>query len=279
VSDTNRLPSNDMLERTGLWRIANHLSSDPWRNQPTSLTLTCCVMSATSEEYACRDVRRYMWWQSRRLVSMSKSMFPILINDEGNRHSLQALFLTCISNSLLRFKYDYPVWVRPLVGPSLSTTTCRPYSVSDALTNQFYPERTSWSPGFITPEIKVKLWQKNRLMRAGRVKEASHNMKRPTSARLVGNWCQRRGQQCSNWLFVKIQYCLLIQATNSLSLSVMCLDPLPAWFLQLVAIVLFQPITILFKLSLNTSSMEANKHPTKNSVPKFHANLRLIFIN
>jgi len=51
------------------------------------------------------------------------------------------------------------------------------YNTAFQLLNQFYPERTitvtSRDPGYITPAIKASLRRKNRLMRAGRVEEAS----------------------------------------------------------------------------------------------------------
>jgi len=51
------------------------------------------------------------------------------------------------------------------------------YSVTLSILNQFYPEKTitvsSRDPNYITPVIKAKLRRKNKLMRAGRVEEAS----------------------------------------------------------------------------------------------------------
>jgi len=51
------------------------------------------------------------------------------------------------------------------------------YATALDLLNNFYPERTitlsSCDPSYMTPEIKAKLRRKNRLMRAGRVEEAS----------------------------------------------------------------------------------------------------------
>jgi len=50
------------------------------------------------------------------------------------------------------------------------------YAMALKLLNSFYPEHTitvsSCDPSFMTPEIKAKLQRKNRLMCAGRVKEA-----------------------------------------------------------------------------------------------------------
>jgi len=51
------------------------------------------------------------------------------------------------------------------------------YSVTVSLLNHFYPEKTimlsSRDPDYITPAIKAKLRRKHKLMRAGRVEEAS----------------------------------------------------------------------------------------------------------
>jgi len=51
------------------------------------------------------------------------------------------------------------------------------YSITNALLNQFYPERTtsmtSGDPDFITHNIKIKLRRKNKLLRAGRVEKAA----------------------------------------------------------------------------------------------------------
>jgi len=50
------------------------------------------------------------------------------------------------------------------------------YAFATGLLDAFYPEHTvtvtSRDPSYVTPEIKVKLRRKNRLMRAGRVEEA-----------------------------------------------------------------------------------------------------------
>ncbi len=74
------------------------------------------------------------------------------------------------------------------------------YAEACQLLNDFYPERTititSRDPEYITPNLKAKLRRKNRLMRAGRVEEASSlslssNSERNCSKRkdaLVQNW-------------------------------------------------------------------------------------------
>ena len=50
------------------------------------------------------------------------------------------------------------------------------YRTSRRLLEQFYPERrvkvTSRDPNFMTPEIKIKLRRKNKLMRTGRLEQA-----------------------------------------------------------------------------------------------------------
>ena len=75
---------------------------------------------------------------------------------------------------------------KPTDSQDLSTNTQAEfdhfYSVALGLLNQFYPERistmTTRDPDYITPEIKVHLRRKNRLMRAGRVEEAGALAKR-----------------------------------------------------------------------------------------------------
>ena len=66
------------------------------------------------------------------------------------------------------------------------------YAMAPDLLNSFYPERTitvsSRDPTYMTPEIKAKLWRKNRLMRAGRVEEAS------PLARRIGRDIDRRSK-------------------------------------------------------------------------------------
>jgi len=56
------------------------------------------------------------------------------------------------------------------------------YCTSRWLLEQFYPERrdkiTSRNPPFMTPEIKIKLRSKNKLMHKGRLKKASALAKR-----------------------------------------------------------------------------------------------------
>jgi hypothetical protein len=50
------------------------------------------------------------------------------------------------------------------------------YSKAMSILNRFYPERTvtitTRDPEYVTPDIKLKLRRKNRLMRAGRTDEA-----------------------------------------------------------------------------------------------------------
>jgi hypothetical protein len=55
------------------------------------------------------------------------------------------------------------------------------YSKAMSILNRFYPERavtiTTCDPEYVTPDLKLKLRQKNRLMRAGRTDEQAllHN--------------------------------------------------------------------------------------------------------
>ena len=67
------------------------------------------------------------------------------------------------------------------------------YAFATGLLDAFYPERTvtvtSRDPSYVTPEIKVKLRRKNRLMRAGRVEEAG------ALARQIGRDITRRSKR------------------------------------------------------------------------------------
>ena len=72
------------------------------------------------------------------------------------------------------------------------------YDISLGLLNAFYPERsvtvTSRDPDYVTPVIKAKLRRKNRLMRSGRVEEAS------AIAVQIGKDITRRSRTCLNKL-------------------------------------------------------------------------------
>jgi hypothetical protein len=84
---------------------------------------------------------------------------------------------------------------------SLHNASFRFYSLALNLLDTIYPERkitlSNRDPDFVTADIKAKLRRKNRLMRAGRVEEAS------ALAKQIGKEIRRQNQSSLNKLDYK----------------------------------------------------------------------------
>ena len=135
-----------------------------------------CIASSTLQLCTYRDIHCQKRPQSRRHISSTQQMR--LTKSTMKRTirltspSQHALFLSYVANMSFN---QYPT---AYSNPAIITQSefDHFYLIADALLNQFYPEQTisvtSWDPDFISPEIKIKLRRKNKLMRSGRVEEA-----------------------------------------------------------------------------------------------------------
>jgi Reverse transcriptase (RNA-dependent DNA polymerase)/Endonuclease/Exonuclease/phosphatase family len=172
AGDLNQLPSNDVIERTGLTQIV----SQPTRgaNILDRVFVSCpllynVVRVVTSVVKS--DHKAVVTYPEHSKCDQTKSTMKRTIRLKSP--SQHALFLSYVAN--MSFENPYPT---AYSDPAMNTQSefDHFYSIADALLNKFYPERTitmtSRDPDFITPEIKIKLRRKNKLMRAGRVEEA-----------------------------------------------------------------------------------------------------------
>jgi len=168
AGDFNQLPHSAVVERTGLTQLVHqptrgqNVLDQVFASNPLQYSIVRVVTSTVKSDH--KAVVLYAESQPVPCVkSASKKTFRKIT---PNQH---ALFLEHISEITFHI-------------PAVSSDTVQSqfdyfYSFATDLLNQFYPLRTinvtSRDPDFVTPAIKAKLRQKNRLMRRGRVEEAS----------------------------------------------------------------------------------------------------------
>ena len=168
AGDFNQLPHSAVVARTGLTQLVRQ----PTRGQNVldqvyvSNPLLYSVVRVVSSTVKSDHKAVVLYSESQpvpRVKSSSKKTFRKIT---PNQH---AIFLEHISAITL----DIPTVHSDTVQSQFDYF----YSSAIDLLNQFYPLRTitvtSRDPDFVTPAIKAKLRHKNRLMRRGRVEEAS----------------------------------------------------------------------------------------------------------
>jgi len=178
AGDMNQLPDQDVVERTGLTQIVlqptrgNNTLDKVYVSDPQLYSTVRVVTSVVRSDH--RAIVVYAD-QSQRALAKKTTVQHTFRPKTPNQH---ALFLQHVA-AVEKGKSHLSISAANTTTPSATdaqTEFDSFYSTAISLLNQFYPQRTttvtSRDPLFITPEIKVKLRRKNRLMRAGRTEEA-----------------------------------------------------------------------------------------------------------
>ena len=172
AGDVNQLPEDDLVERTGLSQIVHQPTRGA--NILDRVYVSCPLLFHTVRVVASvvkSDHKAVVAYPEQGQCFQRKSTMQRMFRLKTPAQ--HALFLQHVAN--MEFDNPYPT---AYSDPAMNTQSEFDYfySISIALLNQFYPQRTitmtSRDPEFITPEIKSKLRRKNKLMRAGRVEEA-----------------------------------------------------------------------------------------------------------
>jgi hypothetical protein len=215
AGDVNQLPEQDVVQRTGFIQIvqqptrgANILdrifTSGPLYDKVRVVRSTCksdhkAVIAYCSEgehRVQCKKVTRELFYRQKS-------------------PSQHALFLQLAAK--VDFDFDSTSTLAPYDEPQ-QFTQCefdRFYSLALNLLDTIYPERkitlSNRDPDFVTADIKAKLRRKYRLMRAGRVEEAS------ALAKQIGKEIRRQNQSSLNKLDYKTDVKQLWQAVRRLT--------------------------------------------------------------
>ena len=165
AGDFNQLSDSDITERTGFVQLVN---------RPTRGASILDRIYASYPHYSAVHVVQSTVRSDHKAIVAFAERQPILckaraiITYRCITPTHHALFLQFVSSTEI-FNFDQ--------SPNTQAAFDHFYDTAISLLNLFYPERevtvTSRDPDWITPSIKAKLRRKNRLMRSGRVEEAS----------------------------------------------------------------------------------------------------------
>ena len=201
VGDLYQQPDQDLVEQTGLTQIVHqptrgaNILDRIYVSDPSTFDTVRVVESVVRSDH-----KAIVAFSDRKPFTQPKNTIQCTFRSKSPTQN--ALFLQCLSNMAFE-STQAPVSSNPIINTQEEFDSF--YATATCLLNQFYPQRsitlTTRDPQFITPEIKAKLRRKNRLMRSGRIEEASalaarigRDMKKIRQDPLPENWREIRCQ-------------------------------------------------------------------------------------
>ena len=171
AGDLSQLSDNDVVERTGLTQIVHQPTRGAIRPILDRVFVSDPQMYST-----VRVISSIVRSDHKAVVAMPEEEVGLHCKHKQRRTfrpkspSQNAQFLQYLAETGFGFDNQHALMETQAVYDSF-------YAEALNLLNGFYPERTitvsSRDPSYMTPEIKAKLRRKNRLMRSGRMEEAS----------------------------------------------------------------------------------------------------------
>ena len=166
AGDLNKLPEEDITARTGLVSIVNQPTRGANQLDRIYVSDPCYDSIKVVTSAVKSDHKVVIAYSGIRKVTLHKNKKKLMFRRRSPAQ--HALLLQHIAGLKLQFDND---------SHDVQGKFDQLYDVLVELLNRFYPERritvTSSDPDFVTADIKALLRRKNRLMRAGRLEEAS----------------------------------------------------------------------------------------------------------